>query len=175
MQLHDRQQGFNIAVCVTHSTGVNNCQSGKWQIVWGFPLLEQLDMTHSWGTSNHRRNHRLDSDTIQAHHEKFSSFMKHRLLSHICWGYNRQTVGILYSLSCRLPNFRRDRFERGNFVVAKTLRVFTNSRSSKARWHADYGCALDFEYSILGMGQYPDPDPNPAGYQQFFYPVGFGF
>ena len=25
----------------------------------------------------------------------------------------------------------------------------------------------------LGMGQYPGP--NPAGYQQFSYPVGFGF
>ena len=73
----------------------------------------------------------LDCDTIQVHHERFSSFMKCGLPSHICCGCRRM-VGNILLIVLSFLNFRRDRFERGNFVLAKTTRVFTNSRSSKA-------------------------------------------
>ena len=78
----------------------------------------------------------LESTAIHEHREKFSSFMKHRLMSHICWDC-RQTVGNIMLIVLSFPNLRHDRFERDNFAVAKTLSVFTNSRSSKASWHAD--------------------------------------
>ena len=77
----------------------------------------------------------LDCDTIQTHHEKFSSLMKHGLSSHISCGCKR-TVGNFLLTVLSFPNFRRDHFERGNFVVAKTPHMFTDSRGSKASWHA---------------------------------------
>ena len=47
MVLHDRRLGYNIAECVTHDSGVNNCLSGKLQFVLGVPLFEQRDIAHS--------------------------------------------------------------------------------------------------------------------------------
>ena len=55
-QPHDRQQGFIIAACVTHSAGIHTWLSDEWQFLWGL-LLEQRDMARSWGTSSHPRNY----------------------------------------------------------------------------------------------------------------------
>ena len=84
----------------------------------------------------------VDCDTIQARHEKFSSFIRHGLSSHISCGCE-QTVEntLLFVLS--FPSFRSfgsilcDPFEEDNFVVTKTPHVFANYRGTKASWHAD--------------------------------------
>ena len=52
-------------------------------------------------------------------------------MSHICRGC-WQTVGNIVLIVLSFSYFEREGFDRGNLVVAKTLRVFTNSRSSEA-------------------------------------------
>ena len=63
--------------------------------------------------------------------------MKHQLLPHICcWKYFANCLVLSFL------NFRCHRFERGNFVVAKTLRLFTDSRGSEVSWHADASASV---------------------------------